>query len=55
MQEVDLESCKEIADRMETEISGSNKISMKDAGQIMNMDKPDEFNKLIINFISILK
>jgi len=50
--EYDLESCKEIADIMEKEIQGSKKIFLKDAGHIMNMDKPDEFNKVISDFMT---
>ena len=53
--EYDLECCKEIADIMEKEIAGSVKISIKDAGHIMNMDKPEEFNKAISDFIIKLK
>lgn len=49
--EYDLESCKEIADIMENEIEGSVKVSIKEAGHIMNMDKPEEFNKMISEFI----
>jgi 3-oxoadipate enol-lactonase len=53
--ENDLESCKEIADIMEKEISGSKKVVMKGAGHIMNMDKPEEFNRYITEFIETLK
>lgn len=53
--EYDLESCKEIADRMEKEISGSRKVVIKEAGHIMNMDKPEEFNRYITEFLETLK
>ncbi|MBN2366854.1 MAG: alpha/beta hydrolase [Calditrichaeota bacterium] len=53
--EYDFEPCLEIADIMEREIAGSKKISVKDAGHIMNMDKPEEFNAEIIKFINSLK
>ena len=53
--ENDLESCKEIADIMEKEIPGSKKVVIKGAGHIMNMDKPEEFNRYIIEFIDTLK
>ena len=49
--EYDLEPSIEIADIMEKEIAGSRKISIKDAGHIMNMDKPEEFNAELIKFI----
>lgn len=44
-----------IADIMEKEIEGSRKISIKDAGHLMNMDKPEEFNAEVIKFIKGLK
>jgi 3-oxoadipate enol-lactonase len=53
--ENDLESCKEIADIMEKEISGSKKVVMKSTGHIMNMDKPEEFNRYLTEFIETLK
>jgi pimeloyl-ACP methyl ester carboxylesterase len=53
--ENDLMSCKEIADIMEKGISGSRKVVMKEAGHIMNMDKPEEFNRYISDFIDNLK
>jgi 3-oxoadipate enol-lactonase len=52
--EYDVEACIEIADIMEKEIEGSIKVSIKDAGHLMNMDKPDEFNKIISEFIDNL-
>lgn len=53
--ENDLESCKEIANIMEKEISGSKKVIMKGAGHIMNMDNAEEFNKYMVDFIDNLK
>ena len=53
--EYDLEACIEIADLMEEKIDGSKKIVIEDAGHIMNMDKPEEFNQLITDFITDLK
>lgn len=53
--ENDLVSCKEIAGIMENEISGSKKVTMKGAGHIMNMDKPEEFNQYLTEFIDTLK
>ena len=44
-----------IADIMVKEIEGSVKISIKDAGHIMNIDKPEEFNKAVSDFINNLK
>jgi len=53
--EYDLEPCIEIADIMEKEIAGSIRISIKNAGHVMNMDKPEEFNTEVIKFITDLK
>lgn len=52
--EFDMEPCIEIADIMEKEIEGSKKVSIKGAGHLMNMDKPEEFNKLVKDFINSL-
>jgi len=53
--EYDLEPCTEIADLMEERIVGAEKVVIKDAGHIMNMDKPEEFNRLVTEFINDLK
>lgn len=53
--EYDLKYCNEIANIMEKEIPGSRKVSLKGAGHIMNMDKPEEFNDLIVQFIKGLE
>ncbi|MEO7266182.1 MAG: alpha/beta hydrolase [Ferruginibacter sp.] len=53
--EYDLELCKEVAAIIVKEIAGANVISIKGAGHIMNMDKPNEFNKVILKFFRELK
>ena len=53
--EFDMAPCITVADLMEKEIKGSNKISLKDAGHCMNMDKPEEFNAELVSFIESLK
>jgi len=40
---------------MEEKIAGSKKVTIKDAGHMMNMDKPEEFNQLITDFIANVK
>jgi len=50
----DLDACKEIADLMEQKIPNSRKVEFKEAGHAMNFDKPDEFNKLVLDFIGDL-
>jgi 3-oxoadipate enol-lactonase len=49
--EYDLEFCKEVADLMEREIAGAKKVSIQGAGHYMNMDKPEEFNRIVERFI----
>ncbi len=53
--EYDLDACKEVAEIMEKQIVGASKISISDAGHMMNMDRPDEFNKIISEFIDEIK
>ena len=52
--EYDVEACVEIANLMQKDIKGSIKVSINGAGHLMNMDKPEEFNKLISDFINEL-
>lgn len=53
--EFDLEACKEIAEIMGIEIEGSEIIAFQDAGHCMNIEKPEEFNKALFNFITSIK
>ena len=53
--EYDLELCKEDAAIIMKEIPGAKLISIKGAGHLMNMDKPGEFNKAILEFIDKVK
>ena len=53
--EYDVDACKEIADIMDIDIPNSTKISINGAGHLMNMDKPEEFNKAISDFIAKLR
>ncbi len=53
--EYDLEVCKEIAEIMGREIRGSEVIALKDAGHIMNLEKPEEFNRALLNFINSIE
>jgi len=39
---------------MDNDIPNSTKISINGAGHLMNMDKPEEFNKAISDFITKL-
>lgn len=50
--EYDIDACKEVADILKKNIANSTKISINDAGHLMNMEKSDEFNRLILEFIN---
>jgi len=43
--------CKQVATTLRNEIKGSKLISIKQAGHVMNMDKPEQFNKALSKFI----
>ena len=49
--EYDLELCKAVADILAKGIPNAKLVSIKGAGHIMNMDKAEEFNKVISKFI----
>jgi pimeloyl-ACP methyl ester carboxylesterase len=53
--EHDLGLCKEVADILVRQMPDAKLISIKGAGHIMNMDKPEEFNKAISGFIDKIK
>ena len=50
--EYDLEACIENAEILNNNIKGSKLVSIKDAGHCMNLDKPEEFNRILVNFIN---
>jgi pimeloyl-ACP methyl ester carboxylesterase len=49
--EYDLQSCKEVADLLEQKVGGARKIILPGTGHVMNMEKPDEFNKVLLDFL----
>jgi pimeloyl-ACP methyl ester carboxylesterase len=49
--EYDIPACIEIADLMERDVPNSRKVVFKDSSHFMNIDEPDEFNKLVLDFI----
>jgi pimeloyl-ACP methyl ester carboxylesterase len=48
----DIPACIEIAELMEHRISGARKIVMPDTGHIINMERPQEFNRIVLNFLA---
>jgi len=49
--EFDLKGCREIADHLEKTIPASKKVIIESAGHAMNMEKPEEFNKAVLDFL----
>jgi pimeloyl-ACP methyl ester carboxylesterase len=47
----DVAICKQVATTLKNEIRGSKLISIRYAGHIMNMDKPEQFNEALSKFI----
>jgi len=52
--EFDVADCKEVADLMEEQIPNSKKVVIQDAAHMMNVDQSDEFNRLVLDFLSSL-
>ena len=47
----DVAICKQVATTLKKEIMGSELISIRNAGHVMTMDKPEQFNKALSKFI----
>jgi pimeloyl-ACP methyl ester carboxylesterase len=52
--EKDYPAIQEIADRLEAGIVGAKKVVMIRAGHMMNLEKPEEFNRVVLDFLSKL-
>jgi 3-oxoadipate enol-lactonase len=53
--DLDFALCQEVAARMAQDIPGAKLTSLRNAGHIMNMDKPVEFNRAVNEFIIRLR
>ncbi len=49
--ENDLKPCREMADHLEKTIPNSKKVELMDAGHLMALEKPEEFNKAVLDFL----
>jgi len=49
--EHDIEACREVADLLQQKVVGSKKIDIPGAGHVMNMEKPEEFNRAVLEFL----
>lgn len=50
--EKDYAAIREIADRLEAGIGGADKVVISGAGHMMNLEKPEEFNRVVLDFLS---
>jgi 3-oxoadipate enol-lactonase len=49
--ENDLKPCREMADHLEKTIPNSKKVDLMGAGHLMVLEKPEEFNKAVLDFL----
>ncbi len=53
--EGDLESTHDVMDLLETHIRGAEKVVIKDSSHMVNMDHPEEFNQMVLDFLQNLE
>lgn len=53
--ENDIQACKEVVNLMHNQINNSHVIIINDAGHLMNMDNPEEFNRVISDYLNSLE
>ncbi len=53
--EYDAKGCREVADLLERTIPNAEKVDIADAGHVMLMEKPEEFNKIVLDFLKEIK
>lgn len=49
--ERDLDATMNVMDLLNTQITGSEKIMIKDSSHLVNMEHPDEFNQIVLDFL----
>lgn len=50
----DLSGTQQTADKLASSISGARKVVIHDTAHVPNMEKPDEFNRVVLDFLSTL-
>jgi 3-oxoadipate enol-lactonase len=53
--DIDMQGIIDIADKIEKDVAGAKKYVIKGAAHMVNMEYPDEFNKIVSNFLNELK
>lgn len=51
----DVPDIQRVADTLETNIASAKKVVIRGAGHIVNMEKPTEFNQIVLDFLAKLK
>ena len=51
----DVADIQEIANTLEANVTGARKVVVTGAGHIINMEKPKEFNRIVLDFLNTLK
>jgi pimeloyl-ACP methyl ester carboxylesterase len=49
--EYDIPACREIADLLDSSVLNSRKVVMPGTGHLLHLEKPDEFNQHVADFI----
>ena len=49
--DLDMPGILDIAGRIEKEVASSKKVVIKGAAHTVNMEKPDKFNKVVLEFL----
>ncbi|MFC1726646.1 alpha/beta fold hydrolase [candidate division KSB1 bacterium] len=52
--DLDMPDILEIVDILEKNVAGAKKVVINDAAHMLNMEKPEEFNKVVLDFLSEL-
>ncbi|MCG8607741.1 alpha/beta hydrolase [bacterium] len=52
--DLDMPDILDIADRIEQEVPGARKVMMRKVAHMVNMEKPNEFNRIVLDFLTNL-
>ena len=53
--EHDIPACLEIADLLDESVPDSRKVTMEESGHLLHMEKPEEFNQHLVDFIKTVR
>ncbi|MCP4966041.1 MAG: alpha/beta hydrolase, partial [bacterium] len=49
---LDMSDVHAISDRLVTQVEGAKKVDVPDVAHVVNMEKPEEFNRMVLEFLS---